>query len=134
MGDLDTLGGLIDALEEIRPLDGGGHLFLLRTVHALGQRFRPGAKLQVAFVAPERVTFEPVAESADAADAAGVVSLTATDDGDTHAQVSIDVRLILPLPRLLAGPASALLAHELRSGFDGFLDNLATVAQNGRPT
>lgn len=127
MADLDLLGGLIDALEEVRPLDGGGHQFLLTPIHALGQRFRPGAQLQVEFMAPERVTFTPVAESASSASADGSIALTPSDDA-THVQMSIDVRLELSLPRLFSGPASAVLAHELRVAFDGFLVNLDTAA------
>jgi len=125
--------GIVAMLESLRSWeamdDDGAYRFTLRSYSALGYRFQPEAELRMTWTEPQGVTFEPVGESARRAAANGAIELEHID-GRTTARIRVDLRLELPIPKLLTGAAAAVLRHELSSGFDRMLRRLdeATTA------
>jgi uncharacterized membrane protein len=125
------VAGIVAMLESLRSWeamdDQGAYRFTLRSYSALGYRFQPVAELRMTWTSPQGVTFEPVGESATRAAANGSIELQRTD-GRTTARIHVDLRLELPIPRLLTGAAGAVLRHELSSGFDRMLRRLDEAA------
>jgi carbon monoxide dehydrogenase subunit G len=125
---IDGVAAMMTSLREHDDLGDGLYRFTLRSYSALGHRIVPEAELKVRWHPPALVTFEPVGESTRHARAHGQLRLADADAGVTTATVAADITLFVPIPRLLAPAAVALLSHELRSGFDRFLERLEASA------
>lgn len=126
--DMDGIAGLMPSLERCTPLGDGQYHWQLRSYTALGYRFSPEVTLAVEWRRPDRISFTPTAASSQRATGGGALRLDAVDVTATEVSMEADVRIDLPVPRLLVGPAGAVLTREFRSGFDRFLARLADAA------
>ena len=127
VADVDGLTRMMESVQAWERLAEDRYRWRLRTYSALGYHVTPEIDLKILWHPQHRVVFAPAGSSAEHARADG--SLMLAEDGPaTHVEIRAAIEVDLSIPRLLGTPATAVLSHEVRSGFDRFLARLATAA------
>lgn len=127
VADVEGLTGLMESVQAWERLDEDRYRWRLRTYRALGYHVTPEIDLRIQWHPQHRVVFAPAGSSAEHARADGHLAL-AENGAATHVEIRAAIEVELSIPRLLGTPATAVLSHEVRSGFDRFLERLTTAA------
>lgn len=124
VSDTATVAALMPRIDHAEPLAEGRWRWIVEEHHALGYSVRPAFTVAIS-TSPRAVRFDQVPDP-DAPDgrAGGGITLAPAGPGATEARVDLRVELDLPIPRLLRGPARAIIELEVRRAIDRFLEAL----------